>query len=261
MAEEHKTENIELIKHCSETDLTGVSRYIFELENCPPISVYLQGDLEKQRYGPVIMTIHNVGSSYRSMVDFINHPEMLEVKNRCMFLHVSLFGQSPEAEELTVNFPSLQDIGMSLVTVLDELRIKSIVLLGDGAGAYIALRFGMCHPTRTEGVIMINGTASAPSTSYLESILETIGLVDGNNVTPEEGQLNKQNMRKYSEVYTRRNSMLEELMDRVSFDLLLVSGGLSGVLADADEIIARVKPGKASIIKVVQAYRVITGLI
>lgn len=25
-----------------------------------------------------------------------------------MFLHVSLFGQSPEAEELTVNFPSLQ---------------------------------------------------------------------------------------------------------------------------------------------------------
>jgi len=47
----------------------------------------------------------------------------------------------------------------------------------------------------------------------------------------------------------------------ISFDLLLVSGGLSGVLADADEIIARVKPGKASIIKVVQAYRVITGLI
>ena len=42
----------------------------------------MQGDLEKQRYGPVIMTIHNVGSSYRSMVDFINHPEMLEVKNR-----------------------------------------------------------------------------------------------------------------------------------------------------------------------------------
>ena len=44
----------------------------------------------------------------------------------------------------------------------------------------------------------------------------------------------------------------------ISFDLLLVSGGLSGVLADADEIIARVKPGKASIIKVVQAYRVST---
>ena len=46
------------------------------------IWLLMQGDLEKQRYGPVIMTIHNVGSSYRSMVDFINHPEMLEVKNR-----------------------------------------------------------------------------------------------------------------------------------------------------------------------------------
>ena len=30
---------------------------------------------------------------------------------------------------------------MSLVTVLDELRIKSVVLLGDGAGAYTALRY------------------------------------------------------------------------------------------------------------------------
>ena len=33
--------------------------------------------------------------------------------SRCMFLHVSLFGQSPEAEELTVNFPSLQVSGRS----------------------------------------------------------------------------------------------------------------------------------------------------
>jgi pimeloyl-ACP methyl ester carboxylesterase len=251
MADEQKSaETIELIKHCSQTDLTGVSRYIFELEKCPPISVYLQGDLEKQRNGPVIMTIHDVGSSYRSMVDFVNHPDMAEVKERCMFLHVSMFGQSAEAEELAASFPSLLDTGMSLVTVLDELRIKSMVLLGDGAGAYTALRFGLCHPTRTEGVIMINGSASAPSTSYLESILETIGLVDGNNVVPGEGQLNKQNLRKYSAVFTQRTSMLEELADRVSFDLLLLSGALCGHLADADEIIARVKPGLASFIKV-----------
>ena len=33
--------------------------------------------------------------------------------SRCMFLHVSLFGQSPEAEEITFNFPSLQVSGRS----------------------------------------------------------------------------------------------------------------------------------------------------
>ncbi len=34
----------------------------------------------------------------------------------------------------------VQDVGVGLIAVLDELRIPQVVVLGDGAGAYIALR-------------------------------------------------------------------------------------------------------------------------
>ena len=42
----------------------------------------LQGDIERMKDGPVIMTIHDVGSSFHSMVEFTNHEDMQEVKNR-----------------------------------------------------------------------------------------------------------------------------------------------------------------------------------
>ena len=35
----------------------------------------------------------------------------------------------------------LQKIGMGLVTVLDQLKLKNVIVLGDGAGANIALRY------------------------------------------------------------------------------------------------------------------------
>ncbi len=38
----------------------------------------------------------------------------------------------------------VQDVGVGLIAVLDELRIPQVVVLGDGAGAYIALRSYFC---------------------------------------------------------------------------------------------------------------------
>jgi len=39
-------------------------------------------------------------------------------------------------------------MGEDLVTVLDQLRIKYVIGIGDGAGANIVVRFGMMHVTR-----------------------------------------------------------------------------------------------------------------
>ena len=52
----------------------------------------IQGDLDKGRDGPVFMTIHNVGSSFQSMVEFVNHVDMDEVKQRYVqvYAHVLL---------------------------------------------------------------------------------------------------------------------------------------------------------------------------
>ena len=55
---------------------------------------------------------------------------------------------------MTGPFPSLADLGMNLVTVLDQLRIKHVIGLGDGAGANIMARFAMMHG-RSEFLIVL----------------------------------------------------------------------------------------------------------
>ena len=44
----------------------------------------------------------------------------------------------------------IQALGEDLITVLDQLRIKYCIGIGDGAGANIITRFGMMHVTRYE---------------------------------------------------------------------------------------------------------------
>ena len=59
---------------------------------------------------------------------------------------------------------------MNLITVIDHLRIKQVVGLGDGAGANIILRFAMNHPSRVHGVLAIN-TEGVGSGGYKEIIM------------------------------------------------------------------------------------------
>ena len=40
-----------------------------------------------------------------------------------MFVHVSPPGQEPGATDLATSFPSLAQLGLGLVTVLDQLRV------------------------------------------------------------------------------------------------------------------------------------------
>lgn len=54
----------------------------------------------------------------------------------------------------------MQDLGEDLVTVLDQLRIKYCIGIGDGAGSNIIVRFGMMHVTRCLGVVLINPTTN-----------------------------------------------------------------------------------------------------
>ena len=42
----------------------------------------MQGDLDKQREGVVFLTIHDVGQSYLSWVNFVNTQDMEEVRRR-----------------------------------------------------------------------------------------------------------------------------------------------------------------------------------
>merc|ERR1711915_571891 len=142
--------------------------------------------------------------------------------------------------------PTLQKIGMELVTVLDTMMIKEVVLIGDGAGAHIALRFGECHPTRTLGLILINCSASPAAPTFMERIMEKLM---GRASSGDEPQLNKNNVEKYAEAYKNRQDLTEDL-PKIDFDVLLLNGLNWGFTEDTDLIYSKITPGKASIIKI-----------
>ena len=130
-------------------DRERLKHHVISLEGAGPVSVYVQGDLERgrQEQAAIFLTLHHVGCDYTSLVSWVSSPHMKEVRDRAVFLHVSLPGQEPESEDLPrdFSFPSLAQLGLSLVTVLDQLRIKHVIGLGDGAGANILARFAMMH--------------------------------------------------------------------------------------------------------------------
>ena len=65
--------------------------------------------------------------------------------------------------------PSLK-LGLSLVTVLDHLRVPRVVGLGEGAGANIVLRFGLYHPNRVHGIFAINLSTSISRGRFMEAL-------------------------------------------------------------------------------------------
>lgn len=108
---------------------------------------------------------NSLGLSDNSFQEFVSSPCMTEIKERSCFIHVDVPGHADNADALPENFPfpSLQALGEDLVTILDYLHVKYVIGLGEGAGANVLARFGLAHPTRALGLILINATGSAAS--------------------------------------------------------------------------------------------------
>ena len=69
-----------------------------------------------------------------------------------MFVHVVLPGQEAGAGSLedSFKFPSMQEVGEDLVSVLDHLNIPLVIGMGEGAGANILARLVLFRYLRTE---------------------------------------------------------------------------------------------------------------
>uniref|UniRef100_A0A1A9Z6Z5 AB hydrolase-1 domain-containing protein n=1 Tax=Glossina pallidipes TaxID=7398 RepID=A0A1A9Z6Z5_GLOPL len=119
----------------------------------------------------LINRVDDSNSSYLTLIynnslqEFVNSPCMTEIRERSCFLHVDVPGHADHAEALpeSFQFPPLKTLGEDLVTVLDFLHVKYVIGLGEGAGANVLARFGLAHPTRALGLILINATGSAAS--------------------------------------------------------------------------------------------------
>ena len=111
---------------------------------------------------------------------FINSPKMTGIRNRVIWLNVTLPGQEPDAETLSIKkYPSLEELGEELVCVLDYLHIPQVVCVGNGVGANISSYFAIKNPSRCLGLIILEPVSS--SASILESLKHTFG-----NLTPKK---------------------------------------------------------------------------
>jgi len=221
--------------------------YVIDMDAVGPMSVYVQGDLERLREGVVFLTVHGAGSSFNNWLDFAGDVSMEDIRRRALFLHVSLPGQQPGAEDLPKDFvfPGIEAIGMNLVTILDHLRVKQVVGLGDGAGANIILRFAMNHPSRVHGVLVINteGVGSAGVKEIIKGKIKEIKTRNGE-------ELNKKNVSKFSDAYKKRSAMLTRLNKQITFDVLMITGVNSKCVGDTETMQKEITAGLCSMIKV-----------
>ncbi|XP_055896207.1 uncharacterized protein ZK1073.1-like isoform X1 [Biomphalaria glabrata] len=144
--------------------------------------IYIQGDLKHSQF--IILTVHDLGCNHSMWTNFLAHPSMEEINRRGAFIHVDIPGQEDEAPDLPADytFPSMQSLGEDLVCVLDQLDVKQVICVGEGAGANIIARFAMAQPDRVLGCVLIHctGTTAGVMESLKDKVmnwkLEQIGM-------------------------------------------------------------------------------------
>jgi len=249
------------------------------------ITAHIQGDLEQVDNRSVFLTVHDIGSNSRSFLDFTDHPIMSPIKQRSLFIHLDLIGQQDDQPELPSNFefPPIKTIGEELLLeVLDKLKIRLIVGIGEGAGANILVLFANKHHSRVLGLVLIHlaptgvgvlerlksqiSTGKRRFSEFsAENIIELHRLGDssgrsGQSSPPPQSEqrqlmslyntrvnnMNAKNIKRYAISYMNR----KELPLLKDMDILLVAGSRSPYLSGTQKYFAQCDKEKTSFLKV-----------
>ena len=165
---------------------------------------------------------------------------------RSLVVHVCLPGQAEAAPDLEAEFPELGSLGMSLVTVLDQLRLPRVVVLGEGAGANIAARFAMNHPSRVAGLVLVNLKTAVASLPFK---LKALGRAA--RTAAEDSGLNPGNVAKFEAAYKRRDDILGLAAGKLAADTLVICGAESsrgGCARAAEDLRAGLEAGQCSVL-------------
>ena len=66
----------------------GLSKYVIDVEDVGPVSVFVEGDLEKLRVSSnIFMTVHTAGTTFQQWVDFNMQEDMQAVRQRLAQSH------------------------------------------------------------------------------------------------------------------------------------------------------------------------------
>lgn len=267
--------------------MSETQKHEVETTYCKKLSVYVQGDLSKIDTRAVFLTVHDMGCNHASWVEFVSHPVMRETRDRSIFIHVDIPGQEDNAPDLPneFNFPTMQQISDDLLKVVDHFNVKLIVGLGEGAGANILARFGMAHPDRCFGLVLVHCTSTTagvmehfkdkimnwklsnvgmnPSAEqYL--IFHKFGHVISQQLDNAENKerlikeyqdrlqskINPKNLRKYVESFLKRTDMTAKLEQGLKVETLLVTGAKASHVHTVHTMHQACNKTKASLLKI-----------
>lgn len=262
--------------------MADVTKHVVKTEKCGNLNVYVQGDTSKATEKACFLTVHDMGSTYANMVDFVNHPVMKETKDRSVFIHVGIPGQEDNASDLPndFTFPKMQQIAEDLAIVLDQINIKLVIGLGEGAGANILARFGMKYPDRVMGLILLHCTSTTAGVMehFKDKILTWKLSNVGMNPTAEQylifhkfghqldsaenkeklikeyqdrlhSKINPKNLKKYVESFLKRTDISAKLSQQMKVETLLVTGSKASHLHTVHTMHQQCNKTKTSLIK------------
>jgi len=262
-------------------------RYVVKTDRCGDLVIHVQGDVSQQDKRAVFLTVHDLGCNHYSFEEFINKPCMSDIKERSIFIHVDVPGHEDNADPLpeSFQFPSLQTLGEDLVTVLDFVKVKYVIGLGEGAGANVLARFGLAHPQRALGLILINCTGSATSVKdnfkakfvnwkgkgsvsqsaedYL--VFHKFGHLMNDTGTDKDkvmsdflhklrGTINHNNVRLYVNAFLNRKDLP---LKQYKSDILLITGVLSSYGNVVEKLFQDLDKNKATLLRIERAGDVI----
>lgn len=261
----------------------GLQHHVINTERCGTFNVYVQGDLDEARREKdckcVFLTVHDIGNNHRSMVRYFEHDSFEEIKKRAILIHICVPGQEDGAEEFPDDFvfPRLQMMGEDLIAVLDQLRIKCCIGIGDGAGANIIVRFGMMHVTRCLGVVLIHpvGNASTIMESFKDKFNKWKIGTTGENIIAfrkfghklddaaedKENALQefksklgmnvtRKNLNLFMDAYLNRKDIISRLEKELTCDTLVVVGSKSAHVSAAETMFSKMDKTRSSLLKV-----------
>ncbi|GIY48958.1 uncharacterized protein ZK1073.1 [Caerostris darwini] len=267
-----------------QTQHIGEKPFEVETPNCGTIKCHVQGDLDKAENKAVFLTVHDIGSNHHNFYTFVNHPTMIEIKQRSVFIHIDVPGQEDHASDFAndFNFPTIQQLGEELNIVLDHLKVKLVVCFGEGAGANVLVRFALAYPARVLGLILIHcvpfgaGVMEYFKDRFMNWKLQSVGM----NASTEQylvlhrfgaqlevaenkdkliqeftenlkKRINARNLRRYVESYMVRKDIMGLIeLHLKGMDVLLVAGAKSAHTQAVSNMYMKMDKQKTSFLKV-----------
>lgn len=77
---------VEIKETKADADPVTMEEKIIKTAKCGLLKVFVQGEIEsrdfKRKSKAVFLTVHDLGSNYKSIVRFVNHPSMVNIYSR-----------------------------------------------------------------------------------------------------------------------------------------------------------------------------------